>query len=78
MILGPGTSKGKKHAMKATVNPRYQRYAISVSGSTYTRLRKAVMETSMHKFVDGIIVSALDDPAICARVLARCTTRPPT
>ena len=64
--------------MKATVNPRYQRYAISVSGNSYARLRMAVTATSMHKFVDGIIVSALDDPAICARVLARCTTRSPT
>jgi hypothetical protein len=49
-----------------------QRYSISVSGQTYARLRTSVTSGSMHKFVDRILVGALDDPAILGRLVAKC------
>jgi hypothetical protein len=55
-----------------SVKPRPKRYAVSVSGSTYARVRASVASVSTQKFVDGLIVSALDDPTICARVLEKC------
>jgi hypothetical protein len=48
-----------------------QRYAISVSARTYDRLRSTV-RGSLAGFVDEIVTSALADPAILARLLARC------
>lgn len=51
-----------------------QRYSISVSSTTYGRLRAAVTG-SLAGFVDGIVAAALDDPAILARVVARCRPR---
>lgn len=50
------------------------RYAISVSGRTYDRMR-AVAPGSLAEFVDDIVTSALDDPAILARVMAKCHPR---
>ncbi len=53
-----------------------KRHAISVSGSTYDRLRGAVAgSASLHKFVDGIVTSMLDDPTILARVVGKCRPR---
>lgn len=46
--------------------------SISVSRGTYQQLRSSVTETSLAKFVDGIVRSALDDPTILDRVLAKC------
>ncbi len=46
--------------------------SISLSGKTYQRLQAHVSETSLSKFVDGIMRSALDDPTIRDRVLAKC------
>jgi hypothetical protein len=51
------------------------RYSISVSARTYGRLRHAV-DGSLAGFVDDLMVSALEDPTILARVVARCPTRP--
>ena len=56
-----------------TVNKK-QRYSISVSSRTYDRLRTAVTG-SLAGFVDDIVASAIDDPAILARVAAQCHTR---
>jgi len=52
---------------------RPKRYSISVIGPIYDRLRELSEEsTSLQKFVDGLIVSALDDPTIRDRVLGKC------
>lgn len=48
-----------------------QRYSISVSSRTYDRLR-TVVTGSLAGFVDDIVATAIDDPAILARVVARC------
>jgi len=50
------------------------RYSISVSAGTYDRLRNAVDE-SLAGFVDDLVLTALDDPTILARLLPRCDTR---
>jgi hypothetical protein len=55
---------------------KMQRYSISVSSRTYDRIRAAV-PGSLAAFVDDIVLTALDDPAILSRVLARCDPRPP-
>jgi hypothetical protein len=55
---------------------RMQRYSISVSGETYERLRSAV-QGSMAAFVDEIVLAALNDPAILARVVPQCRPKPP-
>lgn len=54
---------------------KMNRYSISVSGTTYDRLRGAV-DGSMASFVDGIVLGALNDPAILSRLLARCHQKP--
>ena len=51
-----------------------QRYSISVSARTYDRLR-TVVTGSLAAFVDDIVTTTLDDPAILARVVARCHPR---
>lgn len=51
-----------------------QRYSISVSSRTYDRLRMAVTG-SLAAFVDDIVTTALDDPAILSRVGSRCRPR---
>ena len=53
---------------------KMQRYSISVSSRTYDRLRSAVTG-SLAGFVDDLVATALDDPAILARVVARCCPR---
>jgi hypothetical protein len=61
--------------MPAT-KPRAKRYSISVSGSVYDRLSASMgASASVQKFVDGIVVSALDDATIQARVLSKCRPR---
>lgn len=57
-----------KQEVKRKKTPRY---AISVSAKTYDRMR-AVAPGSLAEFVDDIVTSALDDPAIRARLLAQC------
>ena len=53
-----------------------QRYSISVSSRTYDRLRTAVTGSlSLATFVNDIVVTALDDPTILSRVVARCRSR---
>jgi hypothetical protein len=52
-----------------------QRYSISVTGRTYARLREFVASGSLPKFIDGLVVPVLDDPAVAARVLAKCRAR---
>lgn len=49
-----------------------RKYSISVKGPTYDRLRSVVMATSVQKFVDGLVIETLDDPAAAARLAARC------
>ena len=51
-----------------------QRYSISVSGGTYDRMR-TIVTGSLAKFVDNIVTTALDDPAILERVVAKCHSR---
>lgn len=51
-----------------------QRYSISVSSRTYDRLR-AVVPGSLATFVDGVVLTALDDPEIRARLVAKCPPR---
>lgn len=53
---------------------KMQRYSISVSSRTYDRLR-TVVPGSLATFVDDIVTTALNDPAILARVVARCRPR---
>lgn len=53
-----------------------QRYSISVSGETYDRMRSAV-QGSMAAFVDDLVLGALDDPTILARLLPKCQPKPP-
>ena len=55
---------------------KMSRYSISVSGETYERLRTAV-QGSMAAFVDDIVLGALDDPSMLARLLPRCRQKPP-
>ncbi len=49
-----------------------KRPSISVSRKTYDQLRASVHETSLSKFVEGIVLSALEDPTIRDRVIAKC------
>ncbi len=51
-----------------------QRYSISASSRTYDRLRAAVTG-SLAGFVDDMVATALDDPAIIARLAAKCRPR---
>ena len=61
--------------MSTTVlGKKMQRYSISVSSRTYERLR-AKVSGSLAGFVDNIIASTLDDPAVLARVVAKCRQR---
>jgi hypothetical protein len=53
---------------------RKHRYSISVSAETYDRVRE-VVDGSLAKFVDGIVDSALNDPAILSRVVGHCRPR---
>lgn len=53
---------------------KIQRYSISVSSRTYDRLR-AKVSGSLAGFVDDALDMALDDPAILARLVARCRPR---
>lgn len=57
------------------MSKKMNRYSISVSGTTYDRLRSAV-DGSMASFVDGIVLGALNDPATMARLLSRCRQKP--
>lgn len=51
-----------------------QRYSISVSARTYDSLR-AKVSGSLAGFVDDLVETALDDPAILARLVAKCCPR---
>lgn len=53
------------------------RYSISVSGEIYDRLRSVVVQGSVAAFVDDIVLGALDDPAITARLVAQCQRKVP-
>ena len=57
-----------------TDDKKMQRYSISVSARTYDRLRMAVAGR-LSAFVDDMVVTALDDPTILARVMGRCRPR---
>lgn len=52
-----------------------KRYTISVSGKIYQHLHLVVEDSSIQKFVDGLIRSALDDQPTRDRILARCTPK---
>ena len=54
-----------------TQETKAQRYSISVSAKTYDCMRAAA-PGSLAEFVDDIVTSALDDPAILSRLLAKC------
>ena len=53
------------------IQKKTPRYSISVSVRTYDRLRMTVTG-NLAGFVDEIVESALDDPEILARLVARC------
>jgi len=53
------------------------RPSISVSGKTYERLCVAVPSGSLASFIDGIVVAALDDPTITARMIDLCRSASP-
>ena len=42
--------------------------AISVTGKTYEALRRVAPSRGMARIVDGLILSALEDPAFLARL----------
>ena len=48
------------------------RPSISVAGTIYDRLRAAHPSGGLAAFVDKVVVIALDDPAVAARVVAMC------
>lgn len=48
------------------------RYSISVSGKTYDLLRAKVPYGGVACFVDDLVTSALEDPAIMARLVDKC------
>jgi hypothetical protein len=48
------------------------RRSISVSGSTYDRLRAAYPLGGLAAFVEEIVTVGLDDPAISKRVVKKC------
>jgi hypothetical protein len=52
--------------------PKIRKYSISVTGTTYARIRAAVPRGDMASFVDDVLVAALDDPAIAAGVVTQC------
>jgi len=55
---------------KANKRVRSSRPSISVSGKTYDRLRARYPSGSLAALVDDMIVTALDDPEIAARMAA--------
>lgn len=65
-----------KKTRQKTPRPKMPRYSISVSGKTYDRLRGAVAG-SLANFVDEIVMAALVDPTIAARLLAACQQETP-
>lgn len=66
-------SKDDDMAMETTATQRPKRYSISVTAPIYEQLLEMSEEsTSLQRFVDGLIVGALDDPKIAARVLGKC------
>ena len=52
--------------------PKPNRYSISVSGKTYDRLCAKVPRGGVACFVDDLVASALDDPAIMSRLVDQC------
>lgn len=54
------------------MKPEGTRCSISVSGTTYDRLRAAVPHGGIAGLVDEMVETAFDDPEILARVVARC------
>jgi len=61
-----------QQAVKQEAKKKSQRYTISVSARTYDRMREMVVRGSLAGFVDEIVTTALDDPAILSRLLAKC------
>ncbi len=53
-------------------NKNKSRPSISVTGTTYVHLRAAHPSGSLAAFVDKAVAIALDDPAIAARLVAKC------
>lgn len=51
---------------------RSDRGSISVSGSTYDRLQAAYPFGGLSAFVEEIVMTGLDDPAISRRVVKKC------
>ena len=48
------------------------RPSISVTGAIYERLRAAYPSGSLAALVDDLVMAALDDPALAARVVEAC------
>jgi hypothetical protein len=49
-----------------------RRYSISVTGRFYERLRTQVTSESVASFVDDVIATTLEDPALSAQVVDAC------
>lgn len=54
------------------MSSKVNRFSISVSGKTADRLRSAVPKGDRAMFVDGILLSALDDETIRDRIVKKC------
>ena len=50
------------------MKPRPKRFTLSISGRKYAELQ--AIAPAIRPFVDQIVNSALDDPQICARLVA--------
>lgn len=61
-----------KEIVKAMAKRSCNRYSISVSGVVYDRLRSAIPRGNVTVFVEDAVASALDDPAIRARLVDQC------
>ena len=57
--------------MTTIVKKKKRRYSISVSSKTYDRLRSTV-SSNLARFVDTIVLSAIDDPTTSKRLVAQC------
>jgi hypothetical protein len=55
-------------------NKRKQRYSVSVSADVYDRAQQ-VVNGSLARFVDTIVETALNDPAVLSRLVSRCRPR---
>ena len=49
-----------------------KRYVIDLSEETFDRMRSTVVASSMERFVDRLMATALDDPKVLDRLARKC------